>query len=187
MKNRKRNRLKGYDYSRDNLYFVTICVQNMVCCLGRVVEGTGHDLSVRELSVGSENHDKLVSKESKKKMELNEYGLIVQNQINWLEAQYPYVLVHNYVIMPNHVHLIIEIDRLRIEHLSIKIKSLSSLIGAFKTTSSKMIHLAGFEDFAWKRSFHDHIIRQQKSYKNISNYIDANPEKWHQDGFFSNI
>ena len=43
MKNRKRNRLKGYDYSRDNLYFVTICVKDRVCCLGSV--GTGRDLS----------------------------------------------------------------------------------------------------------------------------------------------
>lgn len=88
-------------------------------------------------------------------------------------------MVHHYVVMPNHVHLIIEIDRLRIEHLSIKIKSLSSLIGAFKTTSSKIIHSIGFIDFAWKRSFHDHIIRHQKSYEDISNYIDANPDKWH--------
>ncbi|MCL8006365.1 hypothetical protein [Gelidibacter japonicus] len=88
MKNRKRNRLKGYDYSRDNLYFVTICVQNMVCCFGEFVEGTGRNLSVSAQSVA--NYDKLVSKEynlkesnpSNQKMELNAYGLIVQNQIN---------------------------------------------------------------------------------------------------------
>lgn len=88
MKNRKRNRLKGYDYSRDNLYFVTICVQNMVCCFWEFVEGTGRNLSVSAQSVA--NYDKLVSKEynlkesnlSNQKMELNAYGLIVQNQIN---------------------------------------------------------------------------------------------------------
>ncbi|WP_417368910.1 hypothetical protein [Gelidibacter japonicus] len=88
MKNRKRNRLKGYDYSRDNLYFVTICVQNMVCCFAEFVEGTGRNLSIHEQSVA--NYDKLVSKESNlkesnlsnQKMELNAYGLIVQNQIN---------------------------------------------------------------------------------------------------------
>lgn len=175
MKNRKRNRLKGYDYSRDNLYFVTICVQNMVCCLGEVVVGTGHDLFVHDVDEGDflgnqgkkydKANDKKKLKNSDQRMELNAYGLIVQNQIEWLEAQYPYVVVHNFVVMPNHVHAIIEIDRLKIEHLSVKVKSLSSLIGAFKTTSSKMIHHAGFKDFAWKRSFHDHIIREQKAYK----------------------
>lgn len=69
-------------------------------------------------------------------------------------------------------------------HEEIKIKSLSSLIGAFKTTSSKIIHQAGFLDFAWQRSFHDHIIRNEKSYLNISNYIDSNPERWTVDAFF---
>ena len=69
--------------------------------------------------------------------------------------------------------------------IEIKIKSLSGLMGAFKTTSSKLIHRAGFEDFTWQRSFHDHIIRNDKSYHNISNYIDLNPEKWVSDTFFN--
>jgi len=51
-----------------------------------------------------------------------------------------------------------------------KIKSLSELMGAYKTTVSKQIHLAGYAGFAWQRSFHDHIIRDEKSYENISNY-----------------
>ncbi|WP_281228350.1 transposase [Flavobacterium aquiphilum] len=103
--------------------------------------------------------------------------------------------------MPNHVHMIIEIDKkkltvgtgrdlsvhllegdlsvhllegdqsvhllegnLSVQDKKIKIKSLSSLMGAFKTTSSKMIHQVGFADFAWQRSFHDHIIRNERSY-----------------------
>lgn len=191
MKNRKRNRMQGFDYSSDNLYFVTICVQDRKCCLGMI--GTSLDQSVP-------------------KMELNEFGKIVKDRIGWLTDQYKYVDVHNYVIMPNHVHAIIEIDKrklavgtgrdlsvhplkfdlsvhplkcdLSVGDKEIKIKSLSSLMGAFKTTSSKMIHQAGFADFAWQRSFHDHIIRNEKSYQNISNYIDLNPEKWVGDTFF---
>lgn len=88
MKNRKRNRLKGYDYSRDNLYFVTICVQNMVCCLGEVVR-TAHELSVPDsvdfnggLVLAKSNSDKLDAKQSSQIMLLNAYGLIVENQIN---------------------------------------------------------------------------------------------------------
>ena len=86
--------------------------------------------------------------------------------------------------MPNHVHAILEIDSNLISDCEIKIKSLSELIGAYKTTSSKQIHLAGFTGFTWQRSFHDHIIRNGGSYERISNYIETNPEKWNTDVFF---
>jgi len=209
--------MQGFDYSSDNLYFVTICVQDRVCCFGTI--GTGRDLSVRnidesnidESNIDESNIDEsnmiMNSDEFIKKMELNEFGKIVQNQIEWLVEQYKYVDVHNFVIMPNHVHMIIEIDKkkltvgtggdkikegtarelsVQVQDKEIKIKSLSSLMGAFKTTSSKMIHQVGFADFAWQRSFHDHIIRNERSYQNISNYIDSNLEKWVVDTFFEN-
>ncbi|MBU1895524.1 hypothetical protein KJ641_01485 [Patescibacteria group bacterium] len=62
-----------------------------------------------------------------------------------------------------------------------KIKSISELIGAFKTTSSKLIHQNGSISFVWQRSFYDHIIRDQKSYYNIRRYIIHNPELWWRD------
>jgi putative transposase len=284
MKNRKRNRMQGFDYSSDNLYFVTICVQDRICCFGSV--GTGRDLSVHHSNGNHSNgnhsngnhsngnhsngnhsngnhsngnhsnknhYNKNHSNENHSngnhsnenysngnhsngnhsngnhsngnhsngnhsngnhsnenqfnenqvenncadiKMDLNEFGKIVKQQIEWLAEQYKYVEIHNYVVMPNHVHIIIEINRnkliegtareLSTEDQEIKIKSLSGLMGAFKTTSSKWIHRAGFEGFSWQRSFHDHIIRNDKSYHNISNYIDLNPEKWIADTFFVN-
>jgi putative transposase len=188
MKNRKPNRMKGYDYSRNNLYFVTSCVKNMECCFGDIVVGTGRDLSVlhvgRDLSVPcdvSENENPFT------KIVLNEFGKIMDNQLQWLENQYPYVVLHDYVVMPNHIHAIIEIVRTG-RDLSVplpqKIKSLSELMGAFKTTSSKLIHLAGYLDFQWHRSFHDHIIKDESSYLNISNYIKSNPEQWIKDKFY---
>ncbi len=202
MKKRKSNRLKGYDYSKNNLYFVTNCVKNNLCCLGRVVcVGTGRDLSVHNSEIhNSEIHNlEIHNSEIDYIVELNQYGLIVDKKINWLMSQYEYVAIHNYVIMPNHFHLILEIDSNLLKNkiskddsegtaleLSVpKIKSLSSLMGALKTTSSNEIHKAGFEDFAWHRSFHDHIIRDEKSYQYISNYIDLNPQKWNEDRFNS--
>ena len=180
MKNRKRNRKQGFDYSSENLYFVTICVQYRLCCFGTV--GTGRDLSVQ-------NPNEMNPNEMIKKMELNQFGKIVYDRMLWLAEQYQYVELHNFVVMPNHVHAIIEIVRAGrdlsvIQDEEIKIKSLSSLMGAFKTTSSKMIHQAGFLDFYWQRSFHDHIIRNEIAYEKISNYIDANPQKWESDTFF---
>lgn len=66
----------------------------------------------------------------------------------------------------------------------IKIKSLSELMGAYKTTASKKIHLAGDPAFAWHRSFYDHIIRDVRGYHNISAYIENNPAQWKVDRFF---
>ncbi|WP_179317537.1 transposase [Winogradskyella undariae] len=183
MKDRKRNRMKGYDYSRDNLYFVTICVDGMVCCLGDVVDidgvGTSRDLSVhRDLSANSD-----FKNIPQKRMQLNKYGKIVETQLNWLQERYDYVVVHAKIVMPNHVHAVLEIDRSLVSDKAVKIKSLSGLVGAFKTTSSKLIHRADFMEYKWKRSFHDHIIKNDKSYQNIVNYIHHNPEKWEDDTF----
>jgi putative transposase len=190
MKQRKRNRMAGYDYSQNNLYFVTSCVKNMDCCFGDVVPvGTGRDLSVHNPKI--HNPD-----ENESEMILNEYGIIAYNQLEWLEIQYPYIELHSYVVMPNHIHALIEIDSLKINSIhksitsqldseNIKIKSLSQIMGAYKTTSSKLIHQANYEEFAWHRSFHDHIIRDEKSYLNIVNYIENNPDRWSKDKFYN--
>ena len=179
MKNRKRNRMKGFDYSSNNLYFVTNCVKNNLCCLGRVIcVGTGRDLCVHA-SLVEKNHSEIECN-----VALNQYGLIVEEKINWLMSHYAYVDIHNYIIMPNHFHLIIEIDNQKVAGKGTKIKSLSSLMGAMKTTSSKQIHELGFKDFAWHRSFHDHVIRNEKSYDTIFNYITNNPANWLKDTFF---
>ncbi|MDH4471854.1 MAG: transposase [Fluviicola sp.] len=150
---RKIIRLSNYDYSRDNLYFVTTRVNDQVCCLGEIENG---------------------------ELNLNEYGKIVEIQLNWLENQYPYVKIHSSIIMPDHVHLILEINRTMVlnQPIEMKIKSLSELMGAFKTTSSKHIHLAGLTAFFWQRSFYEHIIRDEQSYQNIVRYIENNPKNW---------
>jgi len=172
---RKLNRLNGFDYRQDALYFVTSCVRDKACVFGEVMNG---------------------------EMRLNEYGLIAERQWYWLEEQYPYVVLHEFVIMPNHVHSIIEIDRHTVgtgRDLSAqrqddetnaveaplqKVKSLSELLGVYKTTSSKLIRAAGLTEFAWQRSFHDHIIRTERSYRHIKDYISSNPERWEADVFY---
>ena len=212
MRNRKHNRMKGYDYSRDNLYFVTICVDKMDCCLGEIVdvnvqmpdnkilnpelksnrnlisnselEGTTRELSVRGKISNISNSNK---ESSNQIMQLNNYGQIVLERLQWLAERYKYVLIHSHIIMPNHVHAIIEIDSLLIPDVGIKIKSLSELVGAFKSTSSKLIHDAGLLDYKWKRSFHDTIIKDDKAFKNISNYIINNASNWKSDSLNSTL
>lgn len=104
--------------------------------------------------------------------------------------------------MPNHIHLLFGINgnfkdynsveipvEFRTSHdLSLRsqpnIKSVSSLMGAFKTTVSKRIHQSGNLNFVWQRSFHDHIVRTQERYQQIDNYITKNPENWNKDKFY---
>ncbi|MBK9982099.1 MAG: hypothetical protein IPP15_06680 [Saprospiraceae bacterium] len=171
---RKRVRLKGYDYSRDGLYYFTSNVKNDVCFLGEI---------------------------RNKKAYLNDFGKIVLEQWYWLEENYPYVVLHQFVVMPNHIHGILEISRENIlnsttflsDTSTIKIKPFYDLIGAFKMTASKLIRIREKETnadnsyvpkFSWHRSFHDHIIRSNKAYLRISNYIVRNPENWKNDEYF---
>ena len=172
---RKLNRLYEYDYSSDGLYFITSCIQDKFCCFGEIADG---------------------------EMLLNQYGKIAEQQWLSLEEKYGYVILHSFVIMPNHMHGIIEIDKhyngeikqagvgtgrdlsFAVQDEPIKIKSISELMGAYKTTTSKQIHLAGYDEFKWQRSFHDHIIRDAKSFESITNYIENNPQNWPGDTFY---
>mgnify|MGYP000378727611 CR=1 FL=1 len=84
--------------------------------------------------------------------------------------------------MPNHLHGIVIINNYvgngRDRSLPIKIKPLPELIGAFKTTSSKLIHQLGYNFFQWQKSYYDHIIRNKKSLEKIRQYIRYNHLKW---------
>ncbi|MFA4833868.1 MAG: transposase [Patescibacteria group bacterium] len=157
---RKPNRLKEYDYSEDGFYFITICAKNRIECFGDIKNG---------------------------EMVLNKYGQVAEKQWQWLAGQYSYVKLDEFIIMPNHVHGIVVIDSPnavgtgRDLSLHINIKLLSDLMGAFKTTSSKLIHQSGFSDFSWQRSFYDRIIYNEQSLMKIREYIRNNPLKWELD------
>ncbi len=88
-------------------------------------------------------------------------------------------MVH-YVIMPNHIHMIIEIHRENGSMwASTPTQSVSQLIKSFKILVTKQI---GFS--LWQRSFHDHIIRNEQEYEKIWEYIATNPLKWEEDCFY---
>ncbi|MCK4523722.1 transposase, partial [candidate division WOR-3 bacterium] len=152
-KERKKNRLKGYDYSKSGRYFVTICAGINGQIFGHV--GTGLDLST-------------------KTVKLNKSGKTLEEHIKYLERQYTYFKVMKYIIMPDHVHMIIKMD----ENHNGKTLTISSIIAAYKTKTSRDIHNIGMKKFQWKRSFYDEIIRNQKMYNEIVKYIDNNPNKW---------
>ncbi|MEI7425300.1 MAG: hypothetical protein WCK16_00035 [Candidatus Moraniibacteriota bacterium] len=183
IKNRKPTRLKNYNYSENGFYFVTICTKN------------------REEFFGNIEHEK---------MNLNEYGEIAKNC--WLEIpnHFPYCVLDEFIIMPNHVHgiLVIKNDDAHNNSTdnpagkpagkpvgnrhacSLQSQSQSQqnrqyqkipiIIGSFKSAITKIIHKK-LSYFGWQKSFHDHIICNEKSLYNIRNYIVNNPFKWDLD------
>ena len=150
---RKNIRLQGYDYSSAGYYFITVCVENGHEILGSVVGATVPGRPCMELSEVGECADSAIK------------YYIANNIIN----------IDKYVIMPNHIHLIIiqseSGDRGR-SPLQYKMRSLKSYI-------TKQI---GYS--IWQKSFHDEIIRNEEAYRNIWQYIENNPAKWAEDDYY---
>ncbi|MBQ8826168.1 MAG: transposase [Oscillospiraceae bacterium] len=108
-------------------------------------------------------------------------GKIVDKYINCINDKYPSVFVDNYVIMPNHIHLLLAIAENNTENTKI-----SSVIGWFKYFVTKVYNADSIEKVpVFQRSYHDHIIRNDKSYQMIYDYINNNPSVWYSDCYFS--
>ena len=145
---RKPNRLTEFDYSTSGAYFITICTKEHNCVLGTIVGG-----------------DALIAPQ----VLLSEYGQIAEKYIKNIPG------ITKYIIMPNHIHLLIEIDG----SMKASTPTVSSLIRSFKGLTTKEIGVPIFQ-----RSFYDHIIRNEEDYLNVWEYINSNAQKWKQDKYY---
>lgn len=160
-------RLQGYDYSQEGAYFVTICTLNRRSVLGEVANGT---------------------------VQLSWQGQSAAISWEWLARQYSYVDLDMWVIMPNHLHGILVISDVDNSQPgasrcapTTRRKSLGSLIGAFKTISTKAInefHHSPGEVF-WQRNYYEHIVRNEVDLNRIREYILLNPARWERDEYYS--
>ena len=158
---RKPTRLKGYDYSSPGAYFVTICTKDKKPLLSKIVGDGVLDVPQNILTP---------------------YGQIAEQFIHQLNAFYNNVFVDNYVIMPNHIHLLLSIaDETGMSGTPSPTNSvLAKFISTFKRFCNKE-----YGKNIWQRSFHDHIIRGKEDYLKIWEYIDTNPLNWEQDCFYN--
>ena len=143
---RKRIRLKYYDYSTCGMYFITICIKNRLDLLGKI-------------------QDKL-------NIVLSAEGIIVEKELQKIEVLLTNVTIDEYIIMPNHIHMILIIN----ENKNI---SISRIIKQYKMCVSKKI---GYS--LWKKSFYEHIIKNEEEYFTIKQYIQNNIVNWKQDKYF---
>ena len=161
-------RLPNYDYSQSGFYFITIDCFGMECRFGDIVS---------------------------QKMIMSDFGKIAFNEWIKLPTRFVNIRLHEFQIMPNHLHAIIEITN-KVHYLKqdstpcSKEKTLSDIIGAYKSFVSNeclQFYKARYKDRLkmplmgkiWKRSFYDKIILDRKMHTSIGRYIRNNPERWH--------
>lgn len=154
---RKPNRLESFDYSLPSLYFITICSDGRKNLFWR-------------------NSEKNI--ESLRDIQFTEYGSIVNEAISLINDKYNCVTVEKYVIMPNHVHLLLQIHSDE-NGRAMPSPTISTVIQQMKGYATKK---SGFN--LWQKSFHDHIVRGQADFEKIWDYIEYNPMKWKEDCFY---
>ena len=110
--------------------------------------------------------------------QLSKMGEITKEEILKLPGYYDGVLVDHFVVMPNHIHMILVLQN--------KKYNLNQIIAQYKSGVSRHIHKINPNIVVWQRSYHDHVIRSQKSYEKIWWYIEDNPRKWMEDCYYIN-
>ena len=173
---RKSIRLKDHDYSRDGLYFITICCKNKECLFGEI---------------------------QREEMILNEYGAITNHCWLHIPEHFPDAILHTHIVMPNHIHGIIEIAQPEIPYANVGAENFQPLHHAHRNQFQKMIPrsvgsiVKGFKigvtkwfrentdiETVWQRNYYEHIIRNEQDYRTIAQYIRNNPSRWNDDKFY---
>ncbi len=171
-------RLEGYDYSQNGAYFVTICTYKKQCLFGDITNS---------------------------KMELSEIGAITNKCWNEIPDHFPNVLLDYFVVMPNHIHGIINIVGAKHSHLASTNKvnplpvnasplqplqpcgtdkgSLGAIIQNFKSVTTRKVNKVLEQQGMplWQRNYYEHVIRNEDDLNDIREYIINNPLKWALD------
>lgn len=165
-------RLSYWDYSQPGSYFITICTKN------------------RKEYFGYINNEIMC---------LNKYGNITYQEIHKTQIIRKNVTIDEFVVMPNHIHILLEINNAlsirrdeatprlyvgkypNMSKISSKSNSLSSIIGSLKSIITKRIHQNGLINFQWQSRFYEHIIRDEEDFYRIKEYIRNNPLFWYKN------
>ena len=152
--NRKTIRLKCYDYRSAGVYHVTICARNRECIFGSIVNGSAI---------------------------LNNLGQVAYHNAELIPSRYPESRVIAFVIMPNHVHLLLELESVTDANYGVPTgaHSLSQIVRAYKASVSRELGVP-----IWQPRFYEHIIRGERDYLDTIEYIRDNPAAWEKDGYY---
>lgn len=157
-------RAKWWDYGHNAAYFITICTQDKNHYFGQINKGI----------IG-----------------LSDIGNLAWKCWYLIPEYFPFVKLGEFIVMPNHIHGIIIIDKpieigstpeFSQNKFGPQSMNLASIIRGYKSGVTKMARRT-HPDFSWQSRYYDHIIKTEKSYNNIQNYIENNPINWQKDKF----
>lgn len=175
---RKHARYRWHDYN-GGVYFVTICVKDKEHLFGHIKDNTIYYTEIGETAV---------------------------RQIYEISSHWGCATVISSVVMPNHVHMILQIDEIDSTGNSVQTATpsdsqpslatprrgptlggfhsvLAVVVGGYKAGVKRYANSKGIK-FSWQSGFHDHIIRDPDNYEKISNYIANNILNWSHDCYF---
>lgn len=165
---RKDIRLKNYDYSSPGAYFVTICTVNRRNYFwnGAIDLQVFGWRSVGAMCVRPQN------------LPLSQTGMLVMDELERWHQTYPAVSLHSYVIMPNHLHIMIVISADKNGRPQVA-PTVERMVKQFKGAVTKKIGVS-----VWQKSYVEHVIRNKKDYETRTNYICENPLRWYYDELY---
>lgn len=159
---RKHPRLKQFDYDTNAGYFVTICTYQKQMLLSRITVGRGLAPAVCSLTA---------------------VGQIVEAELLSLPTRFPDLVIDHYVIMANHIHAIFAINAAPAG--ASPRPTLMDMVCAFKSLCTRRCKQSTDLTHLWQTSFFEHIIRNERDYQNIWQYIENNPSRWAEDQYYS--
>ena len=151
---RKPNRLPDFDYCTPGAYFITICTKDR-----RNLFWTDVGASIA-------------------RPQLTRWGKITADSICDMPNHYPAISIDHYVVMPNHIHILLQINT-DADGRPMVAPTISTVIQQLKGIVTKRIGQS-----VWQKLYHDHVIRGQQDYLKIWEYIDNNPARWTEDCFY---
>ena len=155
---RKKNRLENYDYSSCGAYFITAC-------------------TLERQNYFWKNVGAIIDRPQD--VELSTYGKMVDQAIQNIPSAYPALSLESYVIMPNHIHLLLRVCADEYGRPLVA-PTMSRVVKQLKGIVSKQIGKS-----IWQKSFHDHIIRNREDYEEHLRYIYENPIRWCYDELYA--
>ena len=154
---RKRNRLENYDYSSPNAYFITACTKDR-----------------KKLFWSNADAEIMHSAD----VPLSPLGMVVKKAIEDIPEHYPAGSIDAFVVMPNHIHLLLQIHS-DDDGRPMVAPTIATIMQHMKGIATKHI---GFP--VWQKGFYDHVVRDVLDYQEIFLYIQGNPMKWQEDKMF---
>lgn len=197
-------RLKGYDYGSHGLYFVTICTKEKTHYFGNIVETDDcpsqsqkqdvvetHDYeSPNKTNLKTDNYLSL-QEHNHASLRETEIGKIAREFWQQIPQHFPFVELDEFIVMPNHVHGILFINKPEEvtwtpNGFGSQSRNLASIIRGFKASVKRFANQNNIE-FEWQSRYHDRIIRSYTELDNIREYIINNPIKWSTDEYYNTI